>query len=232
MDAMPPEMAVCVVQAATNYGLAPGQVAQRVMAARGTRGSMIADGADVALGISRLSAQRVRHLVSGTMTWERIAGDDCLNIGLAAYVMAIDAMPARTITATTTVDACIVQASNHYGVPEAHFRGILAQEGGKTGMRNRNRNGSYDLGVGQINTIHLAELSKYGIGERELMYNDCLNVHVAAYRFRYEIDRVGGDVWRGVGNYHSRTPTLSATYRERVAQRMRSAGTSFAGAPR
>ena len=232
MDGLPADVQACAVTAAAYYGLPPEPVVHRIRIAGGKRGEMVSVEGDVLLGVSRLSAQRVRHLVSTSMSWERIANDDCLNVGLSAYTMALDTMQQYAVAPATTLDACVRSAAAHYGVPEPHFRGILAQEGGRSGMRNRNTNGSYDLGVGQINTIHLSELRLYGISEQELIHNDCLNVHVAAYRFRVEIDRVGGDVWRGVGNYHSRTPALSNAYRGKVQRRMREAGFVFSGGAR
>jgi len=116
-------------------------------------------------------------------------------------------------------DQCVVSAAARYSIPVPVFQAVLRTEGGWTGLKKRNTNGSYDLGPAQINTIHLPELRQYGITEANLANDTCTNLHVAAYRIRSEINRVG-DFWRGIGNYHSRTPKYHNIYLGKVRQHL------------
>ena len=54
---------------------------------------------------------------------------------------------------------CVLDAARISGMPVAALFAILATEGGKTGEAMSNRNGTWDLGPFQVNTIHLNELA-------------------------------------------------------------------------
>lgn len=116
-------------------------------------------------------------------------------------------------------DQCVLSAAARYAIPLQVFQAVLRTEGGWTGLRKRNSNGSYDMGPAQINTIHLPELRQYGITESALINDTCTNLHVAAYRIRSEINRTG-DFWRGIGNYHSRTPKYHQIYLSKVQKHL------------
>lgn len=116
-------------------------------------------------------------------------------------------------------DQCVVGAAARYAIPLSVFQAVLRTEGGWVGLKKRNTNGSFDMGPAQINTIHLPELRKYGITESALINDACTNLHVAAFRIRSEINRAG-DFWRGVGNYHSRTPKYHQVYLAKVQKHL------------
>lgn len=119
----------------------------------------------------------------------------------------------------TENDQCVISAAARYSIPVPVFQAVLRTEGGWVGLKKRNTNGSYDLGPAQINTIHLPELRQYGITETALANDICTNLHVAAYRLRSEINRVG-EFWRGIGNYHSRTPKYHNIYLGKVRKHL------------
>jgi soluble lytic murein transglycosylase-like protein len=79
---------------------------------------------------------------------------------------------------------------------------------------NRNTNGSRDLGMMQINTIHLPTLARYGIGERELM-DPCTSIFVGAWVVRQNLNRYGY-TWLGIGAYNSANPSIALSYAKRV----------------
>jgi hypothetical protein len=47
----------------------------------------------------------------------------------------------------------------------------------------------------------------------------CINAHSAAFILRTEIDNAGGNVWYGVGHYHSHTPWRANQYMQFIWQR-------------
>lgn len=54
------------------------------------------------------------------------------------------------------------------------------ESGGNPMAINKNRNGTYDIGIMQINTVHLPTLAKYGISKNDL-WNPETNIHVGAW---------------------------------------------------
>lgn len=56
---------------------------------------------------------------------------------------------------------------------------------------NRNPDGSEDLGLMQINSSHLRELSQYGITREMLLNNPCLNINVGAWVLSWNVHRHG-----------------------------------------
>jgi len=50
-----------------------------------------------------------------------------------------------------------------------------------------------------------------------LKYDACFNAYAAGYILRLTIAQSGGDVWEGMGRYHSSTPALKAAYQQRLA---------------
>ena len=80
---------------------------------------------------------------------------------------------------------------------------------------NKNANGSIDYGLMQINSIHLAILSQYGISTGTLM-EPCKNVYIAAWHLRQKMNKYG-NTWQAVGAYHSETPTLRDQYSKQIA---------------
>lgn len=118
--------------------------------------------------------------------------------------------PMRPLTAD-----CVVDAARASGMPVAALFAILATEGGKTGEALRNRNGTWDLGPFQINTVHLNELTAMGISPDAILRDGRVNVYAAAWLLRKEYRRTG-DLWQAIGTYHSRTPQRRDAYVRRV----------------
>lgn len=137
-----------------------------------------------------------------------------------ATPVATAGIPLRTNRASKVEnDQCVTSAATRYAIPVPVFQAVLRTEGGWAGLKKRNTNGSFDMGPAQINTIHLPELRQYGITESSLINDVCTNLHVAAYRMRSEINRTG-DFWRGIGNYHSRTPKYHNVYLAKVRKNL------------
>lgn len=129
--------------------------------------------------------------------------------------------------------ACLMLASQTYSVPPAVLVGIYKAEGGQIGQEVRNKNGSYDLGPMQINTIWMPDLaSRWGVSEataRKWVRDDaCTNVGVAAWIFKGHLDETGS-LSQAIAHYHSRTPRHDIKYKRRVIDIMKKSGLIKAG---
>jgi len=120
---------------------------------------------------------------------------------------------------------CIASAAQYYYRPSdpISYRGfvdliqaIRLTEGGAAGHITRNTNGSFDIGPMQINSSHLPLLQSFGITYASLLYNACENIFVGTWILHSEILTSGSEVWRGIGNYNSRTPIHNRRYQMRV----------------
>lgn len=80
---------------------------------------------------------------------------------------------------------CIVQASSRYEVPELLLHAVIRKEGGKMGKYSKNKNGSYDFGLAQINTSWLPRFAASGITPSQLLNDTCVNVSASAYVLKY-----------------------------------------------
>lgn len=125
--------------------------------------------------------------------------------------------------------ACILIAAHSYAIPPSVLVGIMHVEGGRVGQEvGPNRNGTYDLGPMQINTLWTEQLSRYwgtsrSEARRVLRDDACMNVNVAAWVLRQKIDRAGS-LYEGIAHYHSATPRYGTVYRRKVLSAMRSMG--------
>uniref|UniRef100_E1TI86 Lytic transglycosylase catalytic n=1 Tax=Burkholderia sp. (strain CCGE1003) TaxID=640512 RepID=E1TI86_BURSG len=133
--------------------------------------------------------------------------------GLALACAASAATPARA--------NCFDDAAAYQHVNPLILRAIAWQESrNQPGATHANANGSTDYGVMQINSIHLAALSRYGITRAELMA-PCKNIYIAAWQLRRMIVKYG-NTWAAVGAYHSATPALRDRYARQIAAILRS----------
>lgn len=80
---------------------------------------------------------------------------------------------------------CIAQASFRYQVPELLLHAVVSKENGRTGQCSRNRNGSYDCGLAQINTAWAPHFAKQGVPLASLVQDACTNLNASAYILKY-----------------------------------------------
>lgn len=114
---------------------------------------------------------------------------------------------------------CIVGAANYHGVNPYLLRAILVVESRLNPRAiNVNTNGTRDIGVAQINSIHLPVLQSHGIQESHLM-DGCVNTYVGAWLLRKQISRYGLN-WFGTAAYHSVTPDKNYRYQVLVYNEM------------
>ena len=114
---------------------------------------------------------------------------------------------------------CIVGAAQYHGVNPYLLRAILMVESRlNPKAMNVNTNGTRDIGVAQINSIHLPVLQNHGIKESHLM-DGCVNTYVGAWLLRKQISRYGLN-WFGIAAYHSVTPDKNFRYQVLVYNEM------------
>ncbi|MFJ1470292.1 lytic transglycosylase domain-containing protein [Massilia orientalis] len=104
---------------------------------------------------------------------------------------------------------CIRSSSATYQINPLLMIAVLKVESnGRTGVVARNTNGTDDLGPSQFNTDSWAKvlIEKYKIPREALVHDMCQSVRALGFALRTEINAAGGDLWKGLGNYHSRTP--------------------------
>lgn len=120
---------------------------------------------------------------------------------------------------------CFVQAGEKYSLDPLMLEAIANVESSmRTGAINRNRNGSEDLGLMQINSSHLPRLLSKGITREKLLSDACLSVMTGAEILSGFIARFGY-TWRAIGAYNTgggagRDP-LSERYATKVASEYR-----------
>lgn len=111
---------------------------------------------------------------------------------------------------------CINHAAIAYHVPATLITSILLTEGGKVGSATPNKNGSYDYGPMQINTIWLNKLHEFGITQDDIQYNPCINVWVGTWILSQRIADAT-NLSYGVGSYNSYSPPQNYRYRTKVS---------------
>ena len=118
---------------------------------------------------------------------------------------------AAVVTGPRQPDDCVTQAATYQSVNPWILRAIIQVESSfNPNALNKNNNGTVDVGIAQINSMHFKELGKYGIGQRELM-NGCISSYVAAWHLRKQVVAYG-NTWFAVGAYHSTTKCYNERY--------------------
>ena len=113
--------------------------------------------------------------------------------------------------AVQSPERCIPAAAQHHRIDPRLLRAVLKVESDlRPWAFGRNANGTVDMGMAQINSIHLPELARHGIQSQHL-FDPCVASYVAAWLLRKNIDR-HGLTWRGVAAYHSLTPEHNQRY--------------------
>lgn len=102
---------------------------------------------------------------------------------------------------------CFVSASHRFKLPPESLLSLAMVEGGKIGSRSPNTNGSFDLGIMQVNTVWLKSASPLApyLNDTLLANDVCTNIHAAAWILASNVKKSGGDLWRAVGMYHHPT---------------------------
>jgi soluble lytic murein transglycosylase-like protein len=123
---------------------------------------------------------------------------------------------AAAMFACGSASACWEEAAARYGVNPYMLYAIAKTESNlnPSAINRSNKNGSYDIGLMQINSRWLPTLRKHGIDEAQL-WDACTNIHVGAWVLAENIRRMGNS-WEALGAYNARDPELRIKYAHKV----------------
>jgi soluble lytic murein transglycosylase-like protein len=113
---------------------------------------------------------------------------------------------------------CVANAAQYYQVPELLLHALLQKERGRVGQAVRDANGSYDLGLAQINTVWASEFARFGITPEQIRDDPCTNLYAAGYVLRLNVNHYGGNDWyRATMAYHAGSSGWRNPTRYRIA---------------
>ncbi len=97
---------------------------------------------------------------------------------------------------------CFEEAGRYYGVSPRLLWAIAKVESNFNPRAiNRNKNGTYDIGLMQINSRWLPVLKRHGLYDERLIWHPCYNTFVGAWVLRQCINRYGNS-WKAVDCYN------------------------------
>lgn len=97
--------------------------------------------------------------------------------------MRLIVISAALLISSNTYAFCFNEAGKRYNVNPKLLESIAKVESSLNpkAMNRSNSNGTYDIGLMQINSTWLSKLSEFGISEADLINNPCVNVNVGAW---------------------------------------------------
>ena len=116
--------------------------------------------------------------------------------------------------------ACWDEAGARYNIDPMLLQAMAHVESGMDpAARNYNNDGSYDVGLMQINKLHFPRLATFGITEKRLIAEPCTSVMVGAWILAEFVQRVGYN-WTAVGAYNAGTGVHRKTARRRYIKKV------------
>lgn len=123
----------------------------------------------------------------------------------------------RPAAGATPYDTCFAQAGAYYKIHPLLLKAIARQESSMIASAvGNNTNGTQDLGLMQINSVHLPRLAAAGVTRQRLLTEPCTNIAVGAWLLADAIRRYGMS-WTAVGTYHSPTAWRKQDYARKIA---------------
>ena len=165
-----------------------------------------------AVGIPVLPAQAVAKAKGG----EDVKGKKTILAGLfliSSYAHA--QQNAEQVHMPNQYLSCFENAALIYHVPEKVLIGIARVESRFNPYAyHRNTNGTLDVGIMQINSMHIPFLEQHGVRANEL-WDACTNIKVGAWVLAQQIHR-HGSTWRAVGAYNAHDEQKRKEYARKV----------------
>lgn len=117
------------------------------------------------------------------------------------------------LTPAISIAFCFDEAGQKYGVSPWVLWAIANIESSFDPVAvNRNKNGSVDVGLMQINSCWADQLGSTW----NALFDPCTNVMTGAWVLRQCVNQYG-NTWQAVGCYHSRTPSRRDAYASKIA---------------
>jgi soluble lytic murein transglycosylase-like protein len=114
---------------------------------------------------------------------------------------------------------CFEHASQRFGVPASLLKAIALQESsGRANAINRNPNGTFDMGLMQINSTWFPTLARHGIQPQHL-WDPCVSTLVGAWILANNFARLGYNT-QGLGAYNAASPHKRERYARQVLGRL------------
>lgn len=112
--------------------------------------------------------------------------------------------------------ACWQEIGQKYRISPYLLYAIAKTESGLNpkAVNRSNKNGTYDVGLMQINSSWFPKLRQYGISEQHL-YEPCVSIEVGAWILAQNIHRMGNS-WDAVGAYNAANPERRRVYASKV----------------
>lgn len=114
------------------------------------------------------------------------------------------------------VNQCFIDAGKQYGIHPNLLWAIAKTESNfNYTALNKNDNGTYDIGIMQINSSWIPVLKRYGLVNPSQLWYPCYNIHVGAWVLAQCIQRYGY-TWEAVGCYNASSKTKRIKYSHKV----------------
>lgn len=127
-----------------------------------------------------------------------------LSVIMVSLLASVAAEASEPQDAAEPSSNCWARAGTYYSIDPWLLYSIAQQESRLNPRAlNVNADGTYDIGLMQINSSHLPALAKFGFTEQSL-WDPCTNIHVGAWVLRQGM-AVFGNNWRAVGAYNAGT---------------------------
>lgn len=121
---------------------------------------------------------------------------------------------------TPALSTCWNLAEYTYGIDANLLKAIAhAESGMNSAAMNRNTNGTYDIGLMQINSTHLPRLKGIGVTEEMLIVNPCISLLTGASILNGMIRQYGYG-WEAVGAYNAGTSSKRVKLRKKYATKI------------
>lgn len=115
---------------------------------------------------------------------------------------------------------CIVESSIKREVPANVMLALLETEGAAANTVKKNKDGSYDFGRWQLNSVHLEDLKPYAPAEfvkYAWLHDGCYATDMAAFLLQRCLRTYkSSDFYTRAACYHSKTPSKNAIYRAKL----------------